>query len=352
MNKYEGPFLALAAAVFFGGTTAAAKALLGEVRPFMLAGLLYLGAGLGLSVIFLFRKMLPGVKNPSASIARADIPWLAGAVVAGGIIAPLMLMWGLQRTPASTVSLLLNLEGVLTVLIAWFVFKENLGSRVFLGLTAIVAGAVLLSISPAGGDDNGLLGRTAVIGACLGWALDNNFTRRISAGDPSVIAGIKGLIAGLVNISIASALGQPLPGIRAFTLSGVVGFIGYGASLVLFVLALRTMGAARTGALFSTGPFIGALAAIVILGEEARLILLPASLLMGIGLWFQLRERHQHEHAHDVLTHAHTHSHDDHHDHAHEDASDYKTRHHHVHAHRKRTHSHHHYPDIHHRHDH
>jgi drug/metabolite transporter (DMT)-like permease len=352
LKKYEGPLLALAAAVFFGGTTAAAKALLGEVRPFMLAGLLYLGAGIGLSLVFFTRGVIHGGERPSVSLNRQDLPWLAGAVAAGGIIAPLLLMWGLQRTPASTVSLLLNLEGVLTVLIAWMVFRENIGSRVLLGLLAVVTGAAVLSIEPAGSTGEGLIGRIAIIGACLGWAVDNNLTRRISAGDPSVIAGIKGLFAGTVNVSIALALGQPIPGAGASALSGLVGFIGYGASLVMFVLALRMMGAARTGALFSTGPFIGAIAAIVILGEHARPVLIPAAMLMGAGLWLQLGERHHHEHVHDYLEHSHAHSHDDHHDHDHESEAEPEKSHHHVHAHKKMTHSHHHYPDIHHRHHH
>lgn len=352
MKKQYGPVFALAAAASFGGTTAAAKALLGEVQPFMLAGLLYLGAGIGLTVVILGRRVLQTRSRPRISISRMDLPWLAGAVFAGGILAPLMLMWGLQRTPASTVSLLLNLEGVLTVLIAWFIFKENMGSRILLGMIAIVIGAAILSITHGGGPDQGLIGRVAVIGACLGWAIDNNLTRRISAGDPSVIAGIKGLVAGAINVSIASALGQSLPGAGIFALSGLVGFIGYGASLVLFVLALRDIGAARTGVLFSTGPFIGAVAAILILGEQARPILIPASILMGLGLWLQLGEKHHHEHIHDRIEHAHSHSHDDHHDHDHDGLSITNKRHHHLHVHDEETHSHNHYPDIHHRHDH
>ncbi len=318
----------------------------------MLAGLLYLGSGIGLGAYVLARHLLGTRRKHSTPLTRSDLPWLAGAVLSGGILAPLLLMWGLMRTPASTTSLLLNLEGVLTALIAWMVFRENLGLRVLLGLLAIIGGAVVLSISPEGGMDAGLLGRIAIVAACLGWAVDNNLTRRISAGDPAVIAGIKGLVAGGVNVSIAMAIGQAVPSISITALSCLVGFIGYGASLVLFVLALRAMGAARTGTLFSTAPFIGAVASLLFLGEHASAMLLPAALLMGAGVWLQLGEKHHHEHVHELLVHQHPHEHDEHHLHQHDGTEEERTRHNHPHSHVPLTHFHQHYPDIHHRHDH
>jgi drug/metabolite transporter (DMT)-like permease len=261
-------------------------------------------------------------------------------------------MWGLLRTPASTTSLLLNLEGVLTAFLAWMVFRENIGPKVLLGLLAIVAGAAFLSISPGGGADAGLPGRIAIVAACLGWAVDNNLTRRISAGDPAVIAGIKGLVAGCVNVTIALALGQALPRASITALSFMVGFIGYGASLVLFILSLREMGAARTGALFSTAPFIGAIASLLFLGEHVSAMLLPAALLMGVGVWLQIGEKHRHEHTHAELVHSHSHEHDEHHIHEHDSTESVDLRHSHVHTHVLLTHFHQHYPDIHHRHDH
>jgi len=352
LRTAEGPLLALVAAALFGGATAAAKALLGDVTPFMLAGLLYLGSGLGLGIFILARRFLGTGCRHSISLTRSDLPWLAGAVLCGGVLAPLLLMWGLLRTPATTSSLLLNLEGVLTALIAWVVFRENLGSRVFLGLLAIIAGAIILSISPDGGVDAGLPGRIAILAACLGWAVDNNLTRRISAGDPAVIAGIKGLVAGGVNISIALAMGQAVPRASTAALSCLVGFIGYGASLVLFVLALRAMGAARTGALFSTAPFIGAIASLLFLGEHVSAMLLPAALLMGAGVWLQLGEKHRHVHVHKAVFHQHPHEHDEHHLHQHDGSEGDEARHNHPHSHAPVTHIHQHYPDIHHRHDH
>jgi drug/metabolite transporter (DMT)-like permease len=349
---HGGPVLALAAAASFGGTTAAAKALLGDVEPFMLAGLLYLGAGLGMAVIVASRKILKRESESAASLGRADLPWLTGAVVFGGILAPLLLMWGLLRTPASSASLLLNMEGVFTVLLAWLALRENVGPRVLLGVMAILGGSALLSMSPGGDVQQDLLGKLAITGACLGWAVDNTLTRRISGGDPVLITGVKGLVAGGVNISLAIFLGQAIPGVKALALSELIGFIGYGASLVLFVLALRSMGAARTGALFSTAPFIGTVAAVVFLKEGLSPVLFPAAILMGAGVWLQLGERHHHEHVHEPIVHAHVHSHDEHHHHAHEDLTGDNRRHTHLHAHERLIHSHFHYPDSHHGHGH
>ena len=348
----EGPFFALAAAVLFGGAAAAAKSLLDGVSPWMLAGLLYMGSGIGLGMLALFRSIRGEPLRRQSRLSRRELPWLAGAVVSGGLIAPLLLMWGLDRTPASTTSLLLNLEGVLTALLAWAVFRENIGPRVLGGLIAIIAGAVLLSIAPEGGRDEGFAGRFAIIAACLCWAVDNNLTRRISAGDPVVIAGTKGLVAGSVNVLIAVSAGQAIPPADRVALSCVVGFLGYGASLVLFVMALRTMGAARTGALFSTAPFIGAVSSLVFLGEGVGRMMLPAAALMGAGLVLQMGERHSHLHAHERQVHDHVHRHDEHHRHGHPEGVDVTARHGHPHEHEPLEHEHRHFPDIHHRHGH
>ena len=313
----DGPFYALAAAALFGGATAAAKSLLEDISPWMLAGLLYLGSGIGLGILVLLRSSRGVSLGKQSRLTRRELPWLAGAVVSGGMIAPLLLMWGLDRTPASTTSLLLNLEGVLTALLAWAVFRENIGSRVLGGLLAIIAGAALLSIAPEGGRDEGLSGRLAIIAACLCWAVDNNLTRRVSAGIPVFIAGSKGFVAGSVNVLIALSSGQTLPTIDRTAISMLVGFLGYGASLVLFVMALRTMGAARTGALFSTAPFIGAVSSLVFLHEGVGPMLVPAAILMGAGMVLQIGERHSHGHVHERLVHDHTHRHDEHHQHDH-----------------------------------
>lgn len=335
---------ALAASLLFGLATPLAKLLLGTVDPFLLAGLLYLGSGLGLA---LWRR---ATRQPAATLPSAERPWLAGAILAGGVIGPVLLMLGLAGMGASEASLLLNAEGVFTALIAWFVFRENADRRIVLGMVAISAGAIILASS----------GRLAladlapsllVLGACLAWAIDNNLTRRVSLTDASWIACVKGLAAGLVNTTLALALGAKLPGTATLLGAMVLGFFAYGVSLTLFVLALRSLGTARTGAYFATAPFFGAAFALL-LGDPLTLPLAGAALLMALGVWLHLTERHSHAHRHEALEHDHWHSHDAHHQHLHHPPVPPGTRHAHPHRHASLHHSHPHYPDAHHRHAH
>ena len=340
-------FYALASAALFGASTPLAKLLVGEVQPLALAGLLYLGSGIGLLAWFLLRKRGERATN----LSRADLPWLAGAILAGGVLGPALLMYGLTRTDGATASLLLNLEAVLTALIAWIVFRENVDRRVFLGMVAIVAGGVVLSWDemPRGG---GLIGPLLIAGGCLAWALDNNLTRRVSGGDAVTIAGVKGLVAGAANLSLALFQGAALPGTGILASAAAVGFFGYGISLVLFVVALRNLGTARTGAYFSVAPFFGAALALLVLRESASAAFWIAAALMALGVWLHLTERHEHEHVHEPMEHTHPHAHDDHHQHGHGFAWQGDEPHTHPHRHRRMTHSHPHYPDLHHRHDH
>jgi len=260
-------------------------------------------------------------------------------------------MLGLLTTPASTASLLLNLEGVFTALLAWFAFKENFDRRVALGMLLIVAGGVILSWQ--GGEGLTLpLGSLGVAGACLCWGIDNNLTQKVSASDPFQVAVIKGAAAGTVNLLIALALGAKLPNPALLGGTLLMGFLGYGCSLVLFVLALRHIGTARTGAYFSLAPFVGAGASLVLLREPVGASFLMAAALMGAGIWLHLSERHEHEHTHERLAHSHRHVHDDHHRHAHAEPVDPNEPHTHWHEHEPLTHTHPHYPDIHHRHRH
>lgn len=349
---HKGVIYALLAAALFGASTPFSKALLGQVAPVTLAGLLYLGSGIGLLIWFTLRALAAGDKRAtSARLTLPDLPWLGGAILSGGIAGPVLLMIGLTLTPASSASLLLNMEGVLTALLAWFVFKENFDRRIFFGMVLIVAAGILLSWDqrPALGVPWGAL---AIVAACLCWAIDNNLTRRISAGDAVQIAGIKGLVAGSVNLSIALALGLPLPEASTALIAGVVGFGGYGLSLVLFVLALRHLGTARTGAYFSVAPFAGAAIALLMLGETPGPVFWLAATLMGAGIWLHLTEIHAHAHSHVLMSHAHGHSHDAHHQHTHDFSWDGKEPHSHPHQHEPLTHVHPHFPDIHHRHRH
>lgn len=347
-----GIVYALLSAALFGASTPFAKHLTGSVHPVMLAALLYLGSGLGLAVWFGVRKALaPAADTSVATLGVPDLPWLAGAILAGGVAGPVLLMIGLTITPASSASLLLNLEGVLTALLAWFVFKENFDRRIFAGMAFIVLAGALLSWSerPEFGVPWGPL---AIIGACLFWGIDNNLTRKVSASDAVQIACLKGLVAGGVNLAIALSLGQRLPPWPTIATAGAVGLCGYGVSLVLFVLALRHLGTARAGAYFSAAPFAGAIISMLMFAERPGLAFWCATVLMGLGLWLHLTERHDHEHQHEKLEHDHVHRHDQHHQHAHDADVDTGEPHAHRHRHAPLLHSHPHYPDIHHRHEH
>ncbi|MGZ3411710.1 MAG: DMT family transporter [Xanthobacteraceae bacterium] len=341
---------ALLSAVLFGASTPAAKALVGSVDPIVLAGLLYCGAGLGIALL---RRFFPSVVSgaPEVALTRAELPWLAGAIGAGGVIGPLLLMYGLSRTDAATASLLLTLEGAATALMAWFIFHENYDRRIALGMACLVGGAAVLSWKGTPTVDT-LVGPLAIAGACIAWGLDNNLTRKVSLADPLQIVQLKGLIAGPFNLVLGFVLGASLPGISVAAIAGIVGFIGYGISLALFVVALRGLGTARTSAYFSVAPFIGSAIAIFMLGDPVSLQLIVAGVLMAAGVWLHLTERHEHAHVHEVLAHAHPHVHDEHHHHVHTAADPPGEPHTHFHEHKPMRHVHSHVPDMHHTHRH
>ena len=341
---------ALASAALFGVSTPAAKFLVGSIYPVTLAGLLYCGAGIGVAVL---RRMLPSIVTgaPEVSVARAELPWLAGAIGAGGVLGPLLLMFGLARTDAAAASLLLTLEGAATALMAWFIFHENLDRRIAIGMASLVAGAAVLSWSGAPSFDS-IIGPLAIAGACVAWGLDNNLTRKVSLADPLQIAMLKGLIAGPFNLILGLSISREAPSVSGVLLSGVVGFVGYGVSLALFVVALRGLGTARTGAYFSTAPFIGSAVAVIVFGEPITAQLLVAGALMAIGVLLHLTEHHEHEHLHEALVHKHSHVHDIHHRHAHKASDPPGESHTHSHEHKPMRHRHPHVPDMHHTHRH
>ncbi len=336
------------AAALFGASTPLAKLLTGDISPVLLGGLLYLGSGLGLALIRGIRDR--GFRRPA--LQPGEWPWFLGAIAFGGVMAPMALMLGLTQTSAATASLLLNLEAVLTALLAWVAFKENADRRIVLGMAAIVAGGLVLAWPSGNSTDGNIFGPLAIAGACLCWAIDNNLTRKVSAADALFIAGTKGLIAGSINCTLALGLGATLPEGTTLAATLAVGLLGYGLSLVMFVLALRGLGTARTGAYFSTAPFMGAAIALVFLGEPASTSFWLASALMAFGIWLHLTEQHEHEHTHDPIEHSHRHHHDAHHQHPHEPGDERGEAHEHWHRHAPITHRHGHYPDIHHRHGH
>jgi drug/metabolite transporter (DMT)-like permease len=347
MNK--GIAIALVSAALFGASTPLAKLLLGVTDPWLLAGLLYLGAGFGLGVV-LFLQRIRNIARTQGRISRADVPWLAAAIAAGGVAGPVFLMLGLAQTSASSASLLLNLEGLATMGIAWIVFKESVDLRLLTGAAAILAGAAVLGWQggPAGFGPGSLF----IALACLGWGIDNNLTRKVSAADPLQIAALKGLIARPINFVIAMSLGADMPAVSTIAASALVGFFGYGVSLAMFVLALRHLGAARTGAYFSTAPFVGAAIGVFMLSDALSAELCIAGVLMAVGVWLHVTEKHEHEHVHEPLGHDHAHTHYEHHQHAHGTDDPEGELHTHWHEHPRLVHKHPHYPDLHHQHSH
>lgn len=344
---------ALAAALLFGASTPFSKLLVDGIPPLLLAGLLYLGSGIGLCLLLAIRQ-LRGRKGGGGAvdfrIPRGDLPWLLGAIVFGGVLGPALLMLGLTQTSGASASLLLNVEGVLTALIAWWVFKENADRQIVLGMLVIVLGGLLLSLEPGGTTFSP--GALFIVGACLCWAVDNNLTRKVSSNDAMLIAGMKGLLAGISNTGLAIVAGAALPSVTALSATLIVGFLGYGLSLTLFVMALRTLGTARTGAYFSIAPLFGVAISLMLWPDMPGSRFWIAAGLMAVGVWLHIRERHEHEHTHEPLQHSHRHMHDEHHQHSHDFAWDGKEPHTHPHRHGVLTHSHPHYPDIHHRHRH
>lgn len=334
---------ALVAALLFGAGTPLAKWLLDAVSPWLLAGLLYLGSGIGLT---LYRRL---IQAPAVRLPHNEVSWFAGAILAGGIVGPVLLMIGLNGMSASGASLLLNAEGVFTALLAWIIFKENFDRRIALGMGAIVAGALVLSW-PREVQFAGIWPMLAVLGACFAWGIDNNLTRKLSLTDATWIASVKGLVSGTVNLLLAFSLGASMPALPNLAGAMVVGLLAYGVSLTLFVVGLRHLGTARTGAYFSVAPFFGASLALL-MGEAITIPLLIAGVLMALGTWLHLTEHHEHEHTHVEMGHDHEHVHDEHHLHDHVPVTT-DTKHRHLHWHEPLTHTHAHFPDSHHRHNH
>lgn len=345
----RGALYALGSALLSGASFPLAKALLGVVDPWLMAALLYLGAGIGLAVIRLAGR-LAGHVVTEAPLRREHLPWLAAVMLVGGVAAPVALMAGLVATPGAEASLLLVLETPFTLGIAWLLLHEAADARVVAGAGLIVGGAVVLGW-PGGRLEFGW-GALAVAAACLGWAIDNNLTRRLSSVDPGAITMWKGLVAGTVNLVLALAQGAAWPATGPLLGGLAIGVLGYGVSLVLFVRALRLVGAGRTSALFAAAPFIGAALAVPIFAEPVTAQLLGAALLMAAGVALHLAERHVHTHRHVPMHHEHRHVHDEHHQHAHGPDNPPGEPHSHPHDHAALEHSHAHYPDAHHRHRH
>jgi drug/metabolite transporter (DMT)-like permease len=349
MVPFRGIAFALGSALLFGASTPLAKALVGTIDPLWLAGFLYAGSGVGLTLVLFARVAREG--RGVVSLARGDLAWLALTILFGGVLAPALFTFGLRQTSGATASLLGNLETVMTVALAWFVFREHRNARVISGMAAIIAASIVLTWPTRAAAPEGA-GAVLIALAGLGWALDNNLTRKIAANDATLLAAIKGGAGGAVNLTLAALFAGTAPAAGAAVAAGVLGFFGYGISLVLFVIALRELGAARTGAYFATAPFIGVAVAFAWLGERPDMAFFVALPLMAFGVWLHMTERHSHTHAHERLIHDHPHRHDAHHQHEHAFPWDGTEPHRHEHVHEPLVHAHPHFPDLHHRHGH
>lgn len=344
----SGAVLALFSAFLFGISPVLIKGISGELPPILMAGILYLGSGLGLLSLRLIRR--ESIFNSLRIISGQQKLQLVGAIVFGGILAPICLTYGIFYSSAFQVSALLNLETVATTVLAGLIFREHIGGRVWFGKALIVIGAVFISkngkmdieFSPAS---------LAIIGACFFWGIDNNLTRDIEDLPPSLLAGIKGFVAGLFNILLAFLLGQTANNVPDVLGALVIGMMCYGLSLVLFIYALRKIGSSRTSTYFATGPFIGMICAVLFLGERPAIVHWLAGAVMLLGVWALYREHHEHEHTHESLEHSHMHIHDEHHQHEH-GGTEGLAPHEHLHEHKWLKHAHPHLPDIHHRHQH
>lgn len=335
-------------AVLFGMSTPFGKLLLSRIGPLSLAGLLYLGSFGGIAAVLLLRMVRKTDANGEASLGRRDALPLAGAILCGGVCAPILLFVGLSKTHASVASLLLNTEGILTILSAVLIFRESAGSRVWTSATLMLLASFIMVYSPA--DTASLSGPLLILGACLMWGIDNNITRKLSHKSPYEIALLKGLAAGAVTLAIARSAGEALPSFPFLLLALLLGALSYGASLILFIYALRHVGTSRTATLFQTAPFVGAVVSLALLGEPLTLRLALSGLVMAAATVILLGERHSHQHEHGEMWHNHRHDHDEHHCHDHE--GDEAGRHAHLHYHPPLVHSHVHFPDLHHRHSH
>ena len=350
-SKNKSIVYAFVAASLFGASAPLAKLFLIEIHPVLLASLLYLGSGLGLLFYKFILRIGQKDLNKEAKIGRADLPWLIGAIISGGIAAPIVLMFSLKYTPAATASLILNFEGVATIIIAFIAFREAIGKRIWLAVAFVTIAVILLAVNLSGnwGFSPGALG---VVAACALWGLDNNFTRNISAKDPIIIVIVKGIAAGTLNLALAFIIGNPFPGLVNVLLACILGFFCFGLSIVFFIYSLRELGTARTSAYFATAPFIGSVLSFMIFRESPNTLFLAALPFIAIGAFLLFTEKHSHLHIHFEFGHDHIHDHlDRHHTHEHPVSGATQT-HSHPHKHVPITHRHPHNPDIHHRHRH
>ncbi len=335
----------LLAACLFGAATPASKTLLQDVKPQALAGLLYIGAAIGVLPILIRERSF---RWPWQAGRRTSL-LLAGAVVSGGVLGPWFLLLGLRFVRSGSVALLLSLELVATVLLGRLLFREHLSARGWLGAAGTLAAAVLLAV---GEGQTGVIATLLVGTGCLFWGFDNHFTALIDGITPAQTTFWKGVVAGLFNLIVGGALLGGVSNMTSVILAVMVGVFAYGISITLYIMAAQGLGASRSQMVFSTAPFFGVILSVLFLGELITGMQAGAAVLVGGSLVLLLSERHGHMHRHDQMAHQHWHRHDDeHHNHDHADEPD-ATAHTHQHNHDVTEHEHVHWPDLHHRHGH
>ncbi|MBP6629755.1 MAG: EamA family transporter [Kofleriaceae bacterium] len=338
-----GVVLAAIAAVAFGLTTPIVAWAGQGLGPLATASLLYLGAAVAAAVLRIVRG------HAEAPLRRADLGRVVAVALVGGALAPTLLAWGLQRAGATVGSLLLNLEAVFTVLLAWVWFREPIGPRVALALLAMLGGGAALTAEAWGATRWGLAGILAVAGATAAWAVDNTLTRPLAERDPLEVVASKGGLGALVTAITAVLAGEAWPSPTAATVLLLCGATGYGLSLRLYLLAQRRIGAGRTGSVFALAPFIGAAVATALGNRTGGEWTAVAAVLFALGVYLHLTERHAHPHQHPALAHDHLHRHlDPHHAHTHDPP--FVGEHAHPHQHDALAHDHEHAPDVHHDH--
>lgn len=346
--KAKAILMAIGAAALYGISAPLSKLLLVELPPAFMAALLYLGAGFGMALVN-FIRVLRKKERIEAKITRSETKYVVGMILLD-IAAPMLLMLGLNMTTAANVSLLNNFEIVATALIAYYAFNESIGKRMGLAILLITLSSLLLSFEDFSGFSFSA-GSIFVLLACISWGFENNCTRMLSIKDPLQVVVIKGFGAGLGSLIIAIASQGYTSNYTYIGLALLLGFVAYGLSIFLYISAQRELGAARTSAYYAAAPFIGVLISWIVLNESLNQSFLFALVIMLLGTYFAVTEKHIHRHIHEEENHEHKHDHKEVH-HMHNHSPIVPGEHTHEHHHNVNEHRHPHLPDLHHKHKH
>ena len=316
--KLKSIIFAFAAALLYAINMPFSKLLLNEVEPVFMAAFLYLGAGIGIGIIyFLYGKKK---EEKQSNLTKGDLPFALGMIILD-ILAPIFLMIGLQTANSANASLLNNFEIVATTIIALVVFKEVVSNRLWLAVLLITLSSIFLTV-----DDLSSLkfsyGSFFVVLACICWGFENNCTRMLASKNTYEIVVLKGIFSGLGSFVVALVINESVPNIKYIILTLILGFIAFGLSIFLYIKAQDILGASKTSAYYATSPFIGAFISCIIFQSSITLIFIVSCVVMTIGTIMVVIDTfsvsHIHEHTHEVYTnkklvkiytHSHAHNH-------------------------------------------